>query len=215
MSFILDALKKSETERQQQSNSEFSGVPTSSSTAPVPRWLWVVGALLAINLAVLAGLLLQPESTPEHLAMPTLPLPNLPADQAPPQTASEPSFAEQVAVARQNLPQPQPAEFDMTESVTKVAAVKPEIISQDPSAIRSTEVYPTIYEVIASGAITLPELHLDIHVYSEAADDRFVFINMSKYREGGQLSEGPVVAEITPQGVVLGHRGQSFLLPRE
>jgi general secretion pathway protein B len=61
----------------------------------------------------------------------------------------------------------------------------------------------------------LPDLHLDIHVYSEVPKDRFVFINMSKLREGSQLAEGPVVAEITPDGVVLGHQGQYFLLSRE
>jgi len=38
---------------------------------------------------------------------------------------------------------------------------------------------------------------------------------MTKLREGEQLAEGPVVAEITPEGVVLGHQGQFFVLPRD
>ena len=64
MSFILDALKKSETDRQQQGNAEFAAVPIGPRATSVPRWLWIVGVLLAINLAVLIGLLLQPDSSP-------------------------------------------------------------------------------------------------------------------------------------------------------
>jgi general secretion pathway protein B len=74
---------------------------------------------------------------------------------------------------------------------------------------------PSIHEVRASGAITLPDLHIDIHVYSDVPEDRFVFINMAKQREGTRLSEGPVVTEITPEGVVLNYQGTLFLLPRE
>ena len=74
---------------------------------------------------------------------------------------------------------------------------------------------PTIHEVLANGTITLPELHVDIHVYSEIAKDRFVFINMNKHKEGTQLAEGPLVKEITPQGVVLNQNGTLFLLPRD
>ena len=74
---------------------------------------------------------------------------------------------------------------------------------------------PTIHEVRANGAIVLPDLHLDIHVFSDIPEDRFVFINMSKVRENSRLAEGPVVEEITPEGVVLEYSGTSFLLPRE
>ena len=62
MSFILDALKKSETDRQQRGTAEFAGVPSSSRRREGPPvWLWIVGALLLINLAVLIGVLLRPE----------------------------------------------------------------------------------------------------------------------------------------------------------
>ena len=61
----------------------------------------------------------------------------------------------------------------------------------------------------------MPELHVDIHVYSESPGDRFVFINMSKHNEGSRLSEGPLVEEITPEGVVLSMNGTTFLLPRD
>jgi len=74
---------------------------------------------------------------------------------------------------------------------------------------------PTIHQLRADGVLVLPDLHLDIHVYSENPDDRFVFINMSRQDEGSQLDAGPVVEEITADGVVLTYQGLTFLLPRD
>ena len=210
MSFILDALKKSETERQQQGSAEFAAIPTNPGSASLPRWLWIVGLLLAVNLAVLIGLLLQPDSPPTQSETTSS------ASQAIPQQQLQlqPSFTDQVAAASQNLPdkQDEPATARVPD---KRPAVRPVLISQNPSAIPSGEIYPTVQEVRASGSLNLPELHLDIHVYSDVPKDRFVFINMTKLREGSQLEEGPIIVEITRDGVILGHQGLSFLLPRE
>lgn len=208
MSFILDALKKSETERQQQSSAEFAAIPTNPGSVSLPRWLWIVGLLLAVNLAVLIVLLLLPDSPPTQSG--TLSS----ASQATPQQQLQPSFTDRVAAASQNLPdkQDEPATARVPD---QRPAVRPVLISQNPSAIPSGEIYPTVQEVRASGSLNLPELHLDIHVYSDVPKDRFVFINMTKLREGSQLEEGPIIVEITRDGVILGHQGLSFLLPRE
>ena len=217
MSFILDALKKSETDRQQNSSAEFTSVPTIPPAASVPRWLWVVGLLLAINIIVLVGLLVRPEVLPDtnQLADDASSASPAMTDQSTQPRLGQPSFEKQVAAAIENPPkqQEQVAASDIDES--RPGTVRPVLISQNPGAIPASDLYPTLQEVRANGSIVLPELHLDIHVYSGNPEDRFVFINMSKLREGSQLSEGPVVAEITPDGVVLGHLGQLFLLPRK
>ena len=222
MSFILDALKKSETDRQQQSSAEFSAVPTSPQSPSIPRWLWVIGILLAINIAVLVGLLLRPTPVVPQASLPpgdnTTVLPStskLPQPSFEEPSFEEPSFEEQVVAARQNPPDQQPALPVAEADDTSQNLVKPVLISQNPSSVPASELYPTIQEVRASGSIDLPELHLDIHVFSPEPDDRFVFVNMSKLREGSTLTEGPAVAEITPEGVVLSHEGQLFLLPRD
>lgn len=210
MSFILDALKKSETDRQQQSSAEFAGIPTSPKAPSIPRWLWVVGILLAINLAVLIGLLFKPNAVPVATSLPaseSIERPLVLED------ASQPSFQERAAVARQSPPEQQIASSE--PALRQQGSVRPVLISQDPSSIPSSEIYPSFQEVRVSGSIDLPDLHLDIHVFSAVPKDRFVFINMSKLREGSRLDEGPVVSEITPDGVVLRHLGQSFLLPRD
>lgn len=213
MSFILDALKKSETERQQQSNAEFAAVPSATSSTSVPRWLWVVGILLLVNLLVLVSLLLR-QDTPA-MNQPTTG--SVPAGEDVAMEAPS-SFEQQLESARQRAPVQTPAAQDSVITpapATPLERVEPVVISQNPAAINSDNVHPTLQEVMANGSMSLPELHLDIHVYAPAAEDRFVFINMSKYREGMQLAEGPMVIEISADGVLLGHQGQSFLLPRE
>ena len=209
MSFILDALKKSESDRQQQSVAEFSGVPTSPQAQTVPRWLWMVGLLLAINLVVLIGLLIRPDSGTPQQALPAT------ANLAAPTTSDrpQPSFAERAATARKSPPEQQVAVVEARQSTQNI--IQSNLISQDPSTVAASDLYPTLQEVRVRGSINLPDLHLDIHVFSSDPADRFVFVNMTKLREGSALAEGPVVVEITPQGVVLRHEGQLFLLPRE
>lgn len=207
MSFILDALKKSESERQQSSSVDFAALPTNPVTPSIPRWLWMVGLLLVINVVVLLGILLR-EDRPVAVSVTT---PSIVETER--QDAG--SFQDQVAAARLNVP--------ARSNLTPVSAAEPgatsdlqaTLVSQDPSSVSANQLYPSVQEVRASGTMDVPDLHLDIHVYSESSADRFVFINMTKLREGSRLEEGPVVVEITPDGVVLRHLGKSFLVPRE
>lgn len=208
MSFILDALKKSETERQQQSTAEFASVPTSSGNPNPARWLWALGLLLLVNFAVLIGILLKPPSTSDAA--------KLESAAAVVEQASN-SFEEQVADAIDN--QPAPAQ---TPPATAAASESPLVDDsaenpQQPVAYKHSTIatVPTIDELRLEGSLQIAELHLDIHVYSEVPKDRFVFINMNKHREGSQTAEGPVVREIRTDGVVLEHQGRVFLLPRE
>ena len=79
----------------------------------------------------------------------------------------------------------------------------------------SADVYKTFNQVRVDGSVQLPDLHLDIHVYNSNPGDRFVFINMEKYKENATLKEGPTVSEIVPEGVILDASGTRFLLPRQ
>ena len=69
---------------------------------------------------------------------------------------------------------------------------------------------PTIDDVAMQGGV--PEMHIDLHVYSTNPQDRFVFINGSKYVEGAMLAEGPRLQRIAPNGAVLVYLGHRFLL---
>lgn len=229
MSFILDALKKSENDRQDSSPAEFTTVASGGQAPQAPRWLWVLGGLLLINAIVLGLLLLRPDAPPPavELAPPTpapAPATAQSQQQATPAAASDTSgsadFSARIAEARRDRPPPQTAVPTTAPpvTVTNNAPAEPaqrEIPPPAAGADRQTLLLPTLTEVRANGTLSLPDMHLDIHVYSEAPNDRFVFINMSKYRERESTKEGPEVTEITPEGVVLDFQGRTFLLPRE
>ena len=212
MSFILDALKKSETDRQQKGSAEFAGVPTSNRREKPPRWLWVLGLLLTVNVIVLLGLLLRPDAQP---AVSTAARPVQTTQAAPaalPAPAENEDFASQVAAARENAPAREGPRPTAPKSRPAVSQAPAAIV---PQAAVNSNALPTIHELVANGTIVLPELHVDVHVYSEVSEDRFVFINMSKHMEGSRLVEGPLVKEITRDGVVLDQNGITFLLPRD
>ncbi len=213
MSFILDALKKSETERQQSNSTEFAAVPNRPTQPSFPRWLLVLGILLAINFAVLIGLLLRGDNSPEVAV--TAPAIEKTVAESPGTT----TFQDQVAAARMNPPARSAVETASERTATttseKMPDLQADLISQDPSSVPANQLYPSIQEMRVNGNINIPDLHLDIHVFSETPADRFVFINMTKLREGSRMDEGPAVIEITPNGVILRHLGKSFLVPRE
>ena len=58
MSFILDALKKSENERQRRTGPSLADVRTGAPDRKRPPWLIPLAALLAINLIVLVAMAL-------------------------------------------------------------------------------------------------------------------------------------------------------------
>ncbi len=91
---------------------------------------------------------------------------------------------------------------------------RPDPVLTDEEA-DNDEVLPTINEINLTGAQALPELHLDVHVYATKPADRFVYINMRKYKEGNTLQEGPVLEKIRRDGVVLNYQGLRFILPRQ
>jgi hypothetical protein len=88
-------------------------------------------------------------------------------------------------------------------------------LAQAIGAARVVDGPPTFSELRADGTLNMRDLHLDIHVFSMTPSERFIFVNMNRYREGATLEEGPRVAEITPEGVILEYTGMRFLLPRE
>src|SRR5262245_34659562 len=96
MSFILDALKKSENERQRQIGPSLADVPVRRARAERPWWAVAVAALLVVNLGVLLIVLTRSNTTT--------------AAQTPARAPQPAAVAAQPAAVRQPThPQPQPA----------------------------------------------------------------------------------------------------------
>jgi general secretion pathway protein B len=244
MSFILDALKKSENERKRTIGPSLVDAPLRRQRADRPWWAVAVGALLIVNLGVLLVVLTRKDEEPETKQV----LDTAPAATAPVQAANNPPpvrrqrpaadqsvrpLAEEAAGYGEDNYQDAPLPDGYDPSGNAAAAAVPEgppivrpidapAVAPLPSRSNvrpnpepaSTEVLPTLTSLVASGT-NLPDLRLDIHVYSEKPGERFAFVNMRKYTEGQTLSEGPTLERISPDGVVLNSQGQRFLLPRQ
>lgn len=223
MSFILDALRKSERERQQKAAPGIGDVSLRPPAKTSNRWVIVVVAVLAINAVLVTGLLLRDsESPPDSRTVQPASLPrNVPAPArrpalTAPQREDVRPLAEEVPDESQSSP---PAVATMARTDPPVAAVpSPALPAAAPSrqapAPSSSPGVPTMEELVLDGSLEMNPLRLDIHVFSEQPGQRFVFINMTKYREGESIKEGPQVETITTDGVVLSHQGSRFLLTR-
>ena len=84
MSFILDALKKSESARQRQAGPGLFEVKVVPPRRALPAWAVIIGALLAFNAVVLAWLMLRhPAASPALPAVATSPAPATPSVASP------------------------------------------------------------------------------------------------------------------------------------
>jgi general secretion pathway protein B len=207
MSFILDALKKSEAERQRQ---QVPGLMDSGMRARkrrLPAWAIVICILLGINVLILAAMLLRQQTPAAPPAPPppsAAPAPANPAPHFSPMDSS-PVYAPEIPVDEPDTTARATAPAAPAARATRAAA---ENTAQDD------EVLPDISQVSVSDAQSLPDLHLDVHVYATKSADRFVYINMRKYREGAVVQDGLTVERIRRDGVVLNYQGLRFLLPR-
>ena len=89
MSFILDALKKSETDRQRQNGPALFEVRVAPTRDKLPLWAVGLGVLLAVNLVIVAWVLLHRPAAPEVVSPPVTavqptPPPSYPAPAVPP-----------------------------------------------------------------------------------------------------------------------------------
>ncbi len=60
----------------------------------------------------------------------------------------------------------------------------------------------------------LPEMKVNVFAYSADPSERFVIVNMDKYRAGQRIADGPVLQEITADSMILKFSGKRFRLER-
>lgn len=212
MSFILDALRKSETERQKQSAPGL--VDTNYKPTQVRRnvWLPILVVILAANVIVVSILLLgdEKETAPEVTSA------RQESSIIQREPVAEIASSEVRPLYRETSPPPPVARVESPVPASPASAPAPNPTPEMAKpADDETGLLPSLQQLAAAGLLALPELHLDIHVFAGEPDKRFVYINSSKYREGDSLKEGPKIERITETGAVLTHQGNRFTLERE
>lgn len=205
MSLILDALRKSERTRQQSLTGQLGAgeAPPPPARLTLP-WTTVLGVLLLVNAAVLAVFFWR--SDREAPAQ---------ASAAPVQTQTVP-YRPEVRPLSGEAPAPSPSESGTAAAVTPAvtphaaaaAAAPATVVAQNGSAD-----LPSYDSLPAEVRQSLPALHLDVHGYAPEPAQRFVVINLQRYRIGDSVAGGAKLVDIVPQGAILEFNGTRFLLP--
>ena len=214
MSFILDALRKSELERQRQSGPSIAELPVARDDRRLPRALFAIGLLLVVNVGVLLFFLLRDTSG-------ALPAVGVTSTTAPVVAAPvpAPATAEVAPVVDSPVIDERVTEPEVMPEATLPPPAPDPTLLPDASVTYSPgpvdDMPPPIGDLPAQVTAGLPELSVDLHIYSDDPAKRVVFINGRRYQRGGVLAEGPTVEEINREGVVLSYHGRRFLLPRQ
>lgn len=198
MSFILDALRKAESER----NRNVGPVLMDARIAPprrgLPGWAVGLGVVLLLNLGLLAWLL--GRTQPPAMVAPAAREAAEPAPQAAPAAQDPPGPAA-------SAPQPAQAPADLPT----LPVAPPHASGPSLAATGDEERLPELRELRNAG-VSLPDLALNLHVYALAPADRSVMLNGQRAREGDYLPNGVKVERITPQAVILEASGRRFRL---
>lgn len=231
MSFILDALRKSEAARRRSETPDlFAAMPATAEPLQArPNWpLWSLGAVAACSLIAALWLLAQraPEAPTASAATAS------PSIDASAETASmddatitEPaaeSIAEPVTVPTPSPPVAPPppattAAIPPSSATPPFAATLPPLPRELPApppnaAAAAAPILPPAGSVVSLADLDpatrklLPPLKLSMHLWNETSAQRFVILDGQRLREGDLLGE-LVIERITRDGAVLAWRG--------
>ncbi len=188
MSYILDALNKSDQEKQKRRVTP--GLDTRHTVTAAPqrsRWPWAIGfaLLVGMNGAALYWWLGQ-EAAPAKVSQSTPSAITEPVPQPGTEPASPP-LPEQGQLIT-------PGDYARLQSNAPPATSAPSSIASLPANIQRD----------------LPELVFSSHIYASDADLRMVNINGTSLREGDIVADDVRLVEITEEGVVLAFRDYEF-----
>lgn len=217
MSLILDALKKSEAERQRgQVPGVLSPVAATASHVFAHKqsklpWLILFFSILAMLIAAYFYTKSQASNSPSLIvdpvnkAAPQKTIPEQVKTAMPTIEARKPKVIEKPTIRQTEEAPPLPAAPAISAPAIQVIPVAIETDSMPRIA--------SLSEMPSEQRQQLPALKLSMHVYSSEAGKRFAIIDGQRINEGSMLGSA-VVEQIRQDGVVLSVQGQSYLLPR-
>ncbi len=233
MSFILDALRKSEAARRRSEAPDlFAAMPaTPEPVRARPNWpLWLLGAVAACSLIAVLWLLAQRTQQ----ATPASPTVNATMTAAPTNDAAtrDPVFEPVSEPVSEPIPEPvsapgptsippQTPPMDRSPPPVVVSEVAPQVaplplparelpatptVIAPPPALPATGSLVSLADLDPATRKLLPPLKLSMHLWNETPAQRFVILDGQRLREGDLLGE-LVIERITRDGAVLAWRG--------
>lgn len=245
MSFILNALRKSEQERQAlQSENVTDKILLPQPPQSRSKATKLLVFLTVANVLVITGvvwfvrnnLMSAPAAAPTILALPqeTKLEPKPAAIQPERQTAeSEASIAELIDQEKPE-PTPLPVKPASTKKLPAEIITQPSVanspepqMQNSPAIVPAAKIQANMPEAAAvPGGIPLlsdlpaefrqkvPKFTINVFVYSQAAEERFVMVDMVKYKPGQQIKDAMLLKEILPDGFVVEYQNRVFKIKR-
>ncbi len=106
---------------------------------------------------------------------------------------------------RKSVEQEQPVEKPLT-----LAKPPPPATPAEPA----TDGIPLLSAMSRDFQREVPSLNINVFVYSDVPEERFVIVNMNKYQSGEKVDNGPEILEIRSDSLVLEYLGQKFQVKR-
>ncbi|MFA6161853.1 MAG: general secretion pathway protein GspB [Methylobacter sp.] len=255
MSFILNALRKSEQERQAlQSESVNDRIflpqpqQNRSKTAKFIAFLVVSNVLIIACIVwfVLNNSTPKPDTTAKTISEPlsaqeTKVEIKAIAKSAQPERPAKKAESETTSIADwvdEEKPEPAPARLPVNPVITKKTAADPvkqpavaakpaQPIQATPPIITPVNVQPEAPETIPvkqdipllsdlpfEFRQTVPKFTINVFVYSQQPEERFVMIDMVKYKPGQQIKDVMMLKEILPDSLVVDYQNRTFKIER-
>lgn len=213
MSYILDALKKADTERERRAvpglNAQAdAGFGISERRGVLPWRLFALG--VAVLLAALFAWLWYGRDeatappTPAPVSQPSL----LPQPVPAPPTAQAPAWATPPTVVQEPIAH---TRAPVAPAAKPPATAQPQTAAAQPASGAAARL-PSRNELPPDLRAALPALNVSGAVYAPQASARMLFVNGLVLREGDAVAEGLTVERIGTASSVLVFRGQRFEL---
>jgi general secretion pathway protein B len=217
MSYILEALKKSEHERRLGHVPDISMLQEPAPRAP-QRWQrWLLVALL-LNMLILLIVAWRPWA---RTAAP-IPTPVAAQPQSAIPAAAEPEVPSSAMREPAPLPppvtgmpiQPPPVAADASQPVASLAPQSgSEPATAEPASGLPVDA-PRWEDLPADLRGSLPVPRIDVHVFAQDPARRFVLIELRKYHEGERIDGGATIEAIRNDGIVVSYQGQRYRVDR-
>ena len=226
MSYILDALRKSQQARQPGSTPESRGaVHNISLSLPGAGWWLAVGVVLLFGILITVFIfwrnaISNAPAMPAETTSPTASvIESVPLAKEKTQPEEKPArrippvhdLAEEAQVAVHVMPQKSALVHNSNESQAKPRSAAPTAVLTAPDVPDNA---PLLQQMSEDFQRALPPLKVSIHVYAPDPSQRILFVNNRQYHQGDLIDGDIRVEEIVPDGAVLSYRGERFKLPR-
>jgi general secretion pathway protein B len=218
MSYILDALRRADAERERDPGRGIHAQPVPLPAESARRFPWWIAALaVALVLVVAGALLLRP--APRVALDLGMPPPNAPVARQPATTRPvAPVAAEVSPPPPQPVPVPVPERVPVRPAVVRAPPVTAPAVParHAPSApvvappVSAAERIFAISELPPEVQRELPKLPVSGGVHSDNPAQRMLIVGGQVVTEGAEAAPGVLVEQIRPKSAVLKFRGYRF-----